>query len=123
LKYNQQSSRSHGIHADKIHGYGPWIVLAALFALLVGTMVLAYIESNLAAGVDVPALGMALYLGAFFSILAGVGLTALVFYSSNYRPTAAISQGRVCRPRPLQTEAYGDRIYSPTPTYPQSRNS
>ena len=73
-------------------------MLVALFALLVGTMVLAYFELSLAAGVDVPALGMALCLGAFFSILVGVGLTSLVFYSSNYQPTAAISQGRVCRP-------------------------
>jgi hypothetical protein len=97
LKPDQESSRTRGIHAAKIHGLGSWIGLAALFALLVGTMVLAYFESNLAAGINVPALGLALCLGALFSILAGVGLTALVFYSSRYRPTAAISQGRVCR--------------------------
>jgi hypothetical protein len=97
LKSDQESSHTRGIHAAKIHGFGSWIGLVALFALLVGTMVLAYFESSLAAGVDVPALGMALCLGALFSILAGVGLTALVFYSSRYRPTAAISRGRVCR--------------------------
>ena len=101
MKSDQESSRTCGIHPAKIHGIGSWIVLVALFALLVGTMVLAYFELSLGAGVDLPALGMALCLGALFSILAGVGLTALVFHSSCCRPTA-ISQGRVCRPKPLQ---------------------
>jgi hypothetical protein len=82
LKSDQESSRTYDIHPAKIHGFGSWIMLVALFALLVGTMVLAYFESSLAAGVDVPALGTALCLAAFSSILAGVGLTALVFYSS-----------------------------------------
>ena len=90
MNSDQESSRTYCIHPAKILGIGSWIVLVALFALLVGTMVLAYFELSLAAGVDVPALGMALCLGAFFSILAGVGLTSLVFYSSNYQPTAAI---------------------------------
>ena len=98
MKSGQESSRTYCIHPARIHAIGSWIVLVALFALLVGTMVLAYFELSLAAGVDVPALGMALCLGAFFSILVGVGLTSLVFYSSNDQPTAAISQGRACRP-------------------------
>jgi hypothetical protein len=95
LTFDQESGRTRGIHAANIHGFGPWIGMVVLFALLVGT-ILAYFESSLAAGVDVPALGMALCLGALVSILAGVGLTALVFYSGRYRPTAAISKGRVC---------------------------
>ena len=99
MRSDQESNRTLRIHPAKIHGLGPWIVLVALFALLVGTMVLAYFESSLAAGVDAPALSyIALCLGALFSILVGVGLTALVFYSSRYRPIAAISQRRVCRP-------------------------
>jgi len=90
MKSDQESSSIARIYPTKIHGFGSWIVLVALFTLLVGTMVLTYLASSLAAGVDVPALGMAFCLGAFFSVLAGVGLTALVFYSSRYRPTAAI---------------------------------
>ena len=99
MRSDRESSRTNGIHPARIHGVGPWVVLVALFALLAGTMVLAYFESSLAAGVDVPALDYeAFCLGTFFSILVGVGLTALVFYSSRYRPIAAISQRRVCRP-------------------------
>ena len=98
MNSDQESSRTNGIHADEIHGFGSWMVLVALFALLVGTMVLVYFASSLAAGADVPALGIALCLGALFSILVGAGLTTLVFSVSRYRPTAAISQGRVCRP-------------------------
>ena len=99
MKSGQESSRICGTHTDNIHGLGPWIGLAALFALLVATMVLAYFGSSLAAGVDVPALGMSLCLGAFFSILAGVGLTALLFYSGGYRPTVEMARGRVRRPQ------------------------
>ena len=98
MKSDQESSRTHGVHAAKVHGFGSWIGLVAMFALLVGTMVLVCFESSLAAGVDVPALGKALCLGVFFSILAGMGLTAMVSYASRYRPTAAISRGRVCNP-------------------------
>jgi hypothetical protein len=92
LKSDQKLSRTNGIHPAEIHGFGSWIVLVALFALLVGTMVLAYFESSLAAGVDVPALGKALCLAAFFSILVGVGLTALA-------TAAATSQGRAAGPK------------------------
>jgi hypothetical protein len=80
LKCGQASRHTYGIHPVKIHGFGSWIVLATLFSLLAGTMVLAYFWSSLAAGIDVPALGLCL--GVLCSILTGVGLTALAFYSS-----------------------------------------
>ena len=89
MKFDQKSTSTHDVHSTRIHSVGLWIVLITLFALLVGTMVLSYFASSLAAGIDVPALGMTFCLGAFFSILAGVGLTALVFYSSRYWWTAA----------------------------------
>jgi hypothetical protein len=85
LKFDRESSRTYGIHPAKIHGFGSLIVLVTLFSLSAGTMVLAYFESRLAEGIDVPTLSLCL--GALCSILTGAGLTALVFYAA-YRPTA-----------------------------------
>ncbi|MCP3469794.1 hypothetical protein NLM33_05555 [Bradyrhizobium sp. CCGUVB1N3] len=80
---DQEIGCTHAGHPAEIHGIGSWITLVVLFALLVATMVLAYVGSNLAVGIDIPMSGyMAFCLGAFFSLLAGAGLTALVFYSS-----------------------------------------
>jgi len=60
-------------------------MIVFLLTLLVATMALAYFESCLAAGVDIPVSGyIAFCLGALFSILMGVGLTALVFHSTRH---------------------------------------
>jgi hypothetical protein len=64
-------------------GRGSWAILAILLMLLVGTIVVSYLGWMSAAGTDVPASGyLALVLGVIFSLAVGVGLMALVFYSS-----------------------------------------
>ncbi len=63
-------------------GIGAWIVVAVLIAMLIATAVLAY-RGWTVGEIDVPASGyIALALGVFFSLVIGVGLMALVFYSS-----------------------------------------
>ncbi len=63
-------------------GIGAWIIVIVLIALLVATGVLAYRGWMLGEG-DVPRSGyIALTLGVIFSLVFGVGLMALVFYSS-----------------------------------------
>src|SRR4051794_32313309 len=64
-------------------GKGSWAILAILLIVLVGTAVLSYLGWTSAAGTEVPASGyIALALGVIFSLAVGVGLMALVFYSS-----------------------------------------
>jgi hypothetical protein len=64
-------------------GKGSWAILAILLIVLVGTAVLSYQGWTSVAGTDVPASGyIALALGVIFSLAVGVGLMALVFYSS-----------------------------------------
>ncbi len=59
-----------------------WLVIAVLFALLIATGVLGYLGWT-STDISVPAVGyVALALGAVFSLAVGVGLMALVFYSS-----------------------------------------
>lgn len=63
---------------------GPWILIAALLALLAGVGWYAY--SGLTAGsAPIPIEGViALTAGVTVSIIVGVGLMALVFYSSRH---------------------------------------
>ncbi len=63
-------------------GIGAWIVIAVLISMLIATAVLAY-RGWTVGEIEVPASGyIALALGVFFSLVIGVGLMALVFYSS-----------------------------------------
>lgn len=59
-----------------------WLLVAALCALLVGAGVVGYLGWT-STDTSVPASGyVALVLGVLFSLVVGVGLMALVFYSS-----------------------------------------
>jgi flagellar basal body-associated protein FliL len=61
---------------------GSWIIVIVLIALLLATAVLAY-RGWMLGDVDMPASGyIALALGVVFSVVIGVGLMALLFYSS-----------------------------------------
>lgn len=63
-------------------GVGAWIIVIVLIALLVATAVLGYRGWMLGEG-DVPESGyIALTLGVIFSLVFGVGLMALLFYSN-----------------------------------------
>ena len=64
------------------NGLGAWIIMIVLVALLIATAVLAY-RGWMLGGADIPASGyVALALGVVFSVVIGVGLMALLFYSS-----------------------------------------
>jgi hypothetical protein len=64
------------------NGIGGWIVIAILLLLLVGTGVIVYLGWTLS-NADVPIAGyVAMAFGVIFSLVFGVGLMALVFYSS-----------------------------------------
>lgn len=59
-----------------------WLVIAVLCAMLVAASVLGYLGWT-STDTSVPASGyVALVLGVVFSLIVGVGLMALVFYSS-----------------------------------------
>jgi TRAP-type C4-dicarboxylate transport system permease small subunit len=59
-----------------------WLVIALLCAMLVAACVLGYLGWT-STDTSVPASGyVALVLGVVFSLIVGVGLMALVFYSS-----------------------------------------
>ena len=59
-----------------------WMVIAVLCALLVGAVVLGYL-GWVSTDTKVPEAGyVALVLGVVFSLVVGIGLMALVFYSS-----------------------------------------
>lgn len=62
---------------------GGYALLAALFALLVGAIVVAWLGWASAPEIDVPTSGyVALVIGVGFSLVVGVGLMTLVFASS-----------------------------------------
>jgi hypothetical protein len=62
-----------------------WVVILILGALLISTVVLAYVGWTSASGTTVPASGyVALTLGVLFSLAVGIGLMALLFYSSRH---------------------------------------
>ncbi|MCK1392655.1 hypothetical protein [Bradyrhizobium sp. 1] len=59
-----------------------WLVIALLCAMLVAACILGYLGWT-STDTSVPASGyVALVLGVVFSLIVGVGLMALVFYSS-----------------------------------------
>src|ERR1700744_2077613 len=62
-----------------------WAVILVLGVLLILTAVLAYVGWRVGAGTTVSAAGyVSLTLGALFSLVVGIGLMALVFYSSRH---------------------------------------
>jgi hypothetical protein len=64
-------------------GLGSWIILIVLLSLLVATGVVMYFGWTLGNGTDVPTSGYAaMALGVIFSLAVGLGLMALLFYSS-----------------------------------------
>ena len=61
---------------------GAWVVVGVLSALLVAAGIIGYLGWT-GTDTDVPASGyIAMALGVIFSLVVGVGLMALVFYSS-----------------------------------------
>jgi hypothetical protein len=63
-------------------GFGAWIIMIVLVAILAATAILAY-RGWMLGDADIPASGyVALALGVVFSVVIGVGLMALLFYSS-----------------------------------------
>jgi TRAP-type C4-dicarboxylate transport system permease small subunit len=75
-------------------GLARWLVIAVLCAVLVVACVLGYLGWT-STDTSVPASGyIALVLGVVFSLVVGVGLMALVFYSSrkNYDEPAVLIQ-------------------------------
>jgi hypothetical protein len=63
-------------------GLARWLVIAGLCAMLVAASVLGYLGWT-STDTSVPASGyVALVLGVVFSLVVGVGLMTLVFYSS-----------------------------------------
>src|SRR5258707_14960531 len=64
-------------------GVGSWIILIVLLSLLVATGVIVYLGWTLGNGTDVPTSGYAaMAFGVIISLAVGLGLMALLFYSS-----------------------------------------
>jgi hypothetical protein len=71
------------ISSAKIAGRGAYAVIAILLALLIGVIVIAVMGWSAAAGTEVPLAGyFAMAIGVTASLVVGIGLMALVFYSS-----------------------------------------
>ncbi|WP_210161245.1 hypothetical protein [Bradyrhizobium sp. ORS 285] len=64
-------------------GVGAYLLVGALVLMLVAVIVVAILGWSSAEGTDVPSSGYAaLAIGVVFSMVCGVGLMVLVFYSS-----------------------------------------
>jgi hypothetical protein len=64
-------------------GRGSYAIIAILFGLLIWTSILAGMGWSSAVGTEVPVAGyVAMAIGVVFSVLLGISLMALVFYSS-----------------------------------------
>ncbi len=64
---------------------GGWALILALIAMLILTIVIAYAGWTSVPDTTVPASGyVALGLGVGFSLVVGIGLMALAFYSSRH---------------------------------------
>jgi hypothetical protein len=64
-------------------GRGSYAIIAILLGLLIWTGILAGMGWSSAVGTEVPVAGyVAMAIGVVFSVLLGVGLMVLVFYSS-----------------------------------------
>ena len=79
------SDRSDSASSNPPHGglAGRWIVLTVLLLLLVAAAVIAYLGWMSGGDTEVPTSGyVAMAIGVIFSLLIGIGLMALLFYSS-----------------------------------------
>ena len=63
-------------------GVGSWTIIAVLLALLAGAVAFAYFGWTLEPGSMPISLVIPMVLGVMFSLVVGIGLMALVFYSS-----------------------------------------
>lgn len=64
-------------------GRGAYAIAAILLGLLIATAILAVFGWSSTTGIEVPPAGyVAMAFGVVFSVIVGVGLMALVFYSS-----------------------------------------
>jgi len=64
-------------------GIGAWLLVAVLVALLVAAIAYAYEGMTFGGDVQMPTAGyVSLVLGIVASLIVGIGLMALVFYSS-----------------------------------------
>ena len=63
-------------------GIGSWTIIVVLLALLAAAVGFAYLGWTLGAGSMPVSLIIPMVLGVVFSLAVGVGLMALVFYSS-----------------------------------------
>jgi hypothetical protein len=63
-------------------GAGSWTIIGALLALLAGAVGFAYFGWTLGSGSMPISLIIPMVLGIVFSLIIGIGLMALVFYSS-----------------------------------------
>jgi hypothetical protein len=71
------------LHSANALGRGSYAIIAVLLGLLIWAAVIGGIGWSSAAGTDVPLTGyVAMALGVVFSLVVGIGLMALVFYSS-----------------------------------------
>jgi TRAP-type uncharacterized transport system fused permease subunit len=62
---------------------GTWIIIAALLGILAGAVWLGYEGWTMSQDVQMSKHGyIALAIGSFFSLVLGIGLMTLVFYSS-----------------------------------------
>ena len=62
---------------------GPWLLIATLSAILVASLYFAYRGMTFDNEFQMPTSGyLALWLGVGFSVVVGVGLMALMFFSS-----------------------------------------
>ena len=74
--------RDAGAEDPRSTGIGGWAIVAVLLLLLVGAGAIGYFGWTIS-NTDVPTAGyVAMALGAILSLVFGVGLMALVFYSS-----------------------------------------
>jgi hypothetical protein len=90
-------SRRHdaGTENPSSNGIGAWIVVTVLLLLLIAAGAIAYFGWTIS-NADVPISGyVAMTLGVIFSLAVGIGLMALVFYSSRkgYDEPAMLIQG------------------------------
>jgi hypothetical protein len=76
-------------------GWGAYLLLAALLGMLIAVILIAIWGWASAAGTDVPIAGyLAMAFGVVVSLIVGIGLMALVFYSSRagYDEPAKLSE-------------------------------
>ena len=67
----------------KIHNLGKWVLVAVLFGFLAWAILVGYLGWSSAPSVEMPSIGFAaLAFGVIVSLIVGIGLMALVFYSS-----------------------------------------